>query len=161
MAWLFKEGMGITIARAAANSVTPARWIALRRVYHAARSLPDRLTHKRRHVLAIKRIARAPRPRRVLVVCHGNICRSPYLEAVLRQRLRDIVVTSAGFIGRGRTVPHIALGLGRERGIDLSNFRSQSLSKEKVRAADLILVMDARQARQLVSGFGAIAARIV
>jgi protein-tyrosine phosphatase len=89
----------------------------------------------------------------VLVVCHGNICRSPYLEAVLKRSMPDIRVESAGFVGPGRPVPPFALALSAERGLNLSAFRSRQLAPAMVRAADLILVMDAHQARSIERDF--------
>jgi protein-tyrosine phosphatase len=134
---------------------------ALTRVYHATRDLPDRVLHSRRRSLALRRVSAGPRPRRILIVCYGNICRSPYLQAVLQRRLPDVRVTSAGFVGGGRPVPSFSLSLSARRGLDLSGFRSQSVTKEKVKTADLIIVMDASQARHITKGFGGAAARIV
>jgi protein-tyrosine phosphatase len=99
--------------------------------------------------------------RTILVVCRGNICRSPYLQEVLRKLLPGVAVTSAGFVGRGRGVPNESLVLAGEREIDLANFRSQALTKEKVRQSDLVVVMDANQARALQEGFCGSPDRIV
>ena len=101
------------------------------------------------------------RPRSLLVVCYGNICRSPYLEAVLQRALPDVRVQSAGFFGPGRPVPPFALELGAKRGLDLSTFRSRPLLPTVVRGADLIVVMDAYQARHLERYFGVPRKRIV
>jgi protein-tyrosine phosphatase len=125
----------------------------IRLVFHALRGLPDRLLHQRRQFAACERLSRLNRPRRVLVVCHGNICRSPYLEAVLKRCMPDIRVESAGFVGPGRPVPPFALALGTERGLNLSAFRSRQLAPAMVHAADLILVMDAHQARSIERDF--------
>ena len=122
--------------------------------YHAARNLPDRALHRRRHSAARRRVSEMSRPRSILVVCHGNICRSPYLHAVLQRALPDIRVSSAGFIGRDRRVPFVSLEVSARRGINLSRFRSQSLTPENVRAADLIIVMEANQARYMERVFG-------
>lgn len=134
---------------------------ALSRIYHATRNLPDRVLRRRRHSLALRRLSAGPRPRRILVVCYGNVCRSPYLQALLQRELPDVRVTSAGFIGKGRPVPLFSLALGAQRGLDLSRFRSQSITKEKAKSADLIIVMDARQARHIAKGFGAGPERII
>jgi protein-tyrosine phosphatase len=91
-----------------------------------------------------------------LVVCHGNICRSPFAAALLRRawsRSR-IRVDSAGFLGPGRPPPAEAVAVGARYGLDLSAHRSQLLTAERVRAADLIVVMDVAQQRAVCNRFG-------
>jgi len=133
----------------------------IRRVLHAIRGLPDRLLHQRRHFAACDRLSRMNRPRSVLVVCYGNICRSPYLEAVLKRAMPGIRVTSAGFAGPGRAAPPVALAVSAQRGLNLSAFRSRQLVPAIVRDADLIVVMDAYQARSVERYFGVPRKRIV
>jgi protein-tyrosine phosphatase len=101
------------------------------------------------------------RPRSLLVVCHGNVCRSPYLEAVLQRDMPDVHVESAGFIGPGRPVPPFALAAAAERGLDLSTFRSRPLVPAVVRGADIIVVMDENQSRHVERDFGVPRKRIV
>ncbi len=122
-------------------------------VYHDAKNFGDRILHPRRHWAALQRLSRLGRPHRILVVCHGNICRSPYLEAALQRALPDIAVSSAGFIGPRRVVPPFSLEASARRGFDLSRFRSQLVTPEKVRNSDVIFVMDARQARHIQQRF--------
>lgn len=131
------------------------------RSYRAARNFPDRLLHQSRHDEIKRRLARWARPRKILVVCYGNVCRSPYLQAVLQRALPDITVTSAGFVGSGRRVPVISAALSAQRGLDLSRFRSRPLTAHVVRAADLIVVMDAAQAREIVRRFVVSPTRVV
>lgn len=79
---------------------------------------------------------------RVLVVCTGNICRSPMAEHLLREGLRgqDVVVASAGTYGLvGEGMQAHALDVLRERGIDGSAFRAQRLEALQVEGADLVL----------------------
>lgn len=99
------------------------------------------------------------------MVCHGNICRSPYaaarLHALLAARGAGADVASAGFIGPDRCSPGNAIHTARARGIDLTPHRSRLLSQALVSAADLIVVMDARQADALRLVFPAIAAPIL
>ena len=62
--------------------------------------------------------------RHILVVCVGNICRSPMAEAMLRDALReqiDTIVESAG-LGALVDLPasEHAVTLMRERGLDIS-----------------------------------------
>ena len=126
---------------------------AARHAYHTARNLPDRLLHQRRHRAACERLLRKNRPRGILVVCYGNVCRSPYLQAVLQRELPDVIVASAGFVGSDRPVPEISRAISGERGLDLSGFRSRPLAPTVVNGADLIIVMDSDQARQVAGRF--------
>ena len=141
------------------RALAPSR--ALKRVYHATCSLYDRVLHPRGHLAARRRLANAERPRRILVVCHGNICRSPYLQAVLQRSLSDVVVTSAGFVGSDRAVPQISVALSSQRGFDLSGYRSRPITQSKISDADLVIVMDAAQARQVARMFRVKRERIV
>ena len=84
--------------------------------------------------------------RHILVVCVGNICRSPMAEAVLRNALRgheEYTVESAG-LGALVDEPagEHAVALMSERGIDISSHRARQLQPELVNKADLILVME-------------------
>jgi len=101
-------------------------------------SLPD-LSH----------LAAAPTVR-VLMVCMGNICRSPTAHGVLAQRVADagladrITVDSAGthdyHVGRPpdeRAQQHAA-----RRGYDLSAQRARQLKAQDFDDFDLVLVMD-------------------
>jgi protein-tyrosine-phosphatase len=85
------------------------------------------------------------RPARILVVCYGNICRSPLVERLLRQSLDPsrVEVRSCGFIEReGRRTPEDYLPNALEAGIDLSSHRSAAITPEAVSWADAILLMD-------------------
>ncbi|HTE46133.1 MAG TPA: hypothetical protein VK636_12855, partial [Gemmatimonadaceae bacterium] len=105
-----------------------------------------------RHRAVAVRMQRNPRPDRVVVVCHGNIFRSPYLAAILRPLLPDVEILSAGFIGPPRPVPDDGRAVALERHVDLSGHLSKLLNRDILRSADLVIVMDARQARHLTVG---------
>lgn len=132
-----------------------------KRAYDATRNLPDRVLHRRRHLSVRRRLSRAQRPRKILVICHGNICRSPYLQAAIQRALPDLIVTSAGFVGSDRPVPEISIALSAKRGLDLSRYRSRPVTQSMVSDADLVIVMDSDQARQIRRGFRIERARIV
>lgn len=127
-----------------------------RRIARAIRHGPDRLLHRARRQAARRRVATL-RPKRILVLCHGNICRSPFAEAALRSRLdaAQAGVTSAGFILPGRPPPPLALEVAAECGYDLSRHRSRVVTHADVAAADLLLVMTQEQRRDVLSRFGA------
>jgi protein-tyrosine phosphatase len=87
---------------------------------------------------------------RILVLCHGNICRSPLLQAALTRHLAerqrsDVVVSSAGFGGAGRPTPPSGVAVAREMGFDLSAHRSTVLTAADLQRADLIVVMSGGQ----------------
>ena len=92
----------------------------------------------------------------MLVVCQGNICRSPFAAELLRPRLsgRGVRVDSAGFLGPGCRSPPEAITAAARYGVDLSAHRSQLLTMPGARAADLIVVMAPEQLRQVCDRFG-------
>lgn len=81
--------------------------------------------------------------RSVLLVCTGNICRSPYAEAVFKKHLGSIDVGSAGLAALvGHDADSTASSVAWARGIDLSLHRGKQISRALVGQSDLILVMD-------------------
>jgi len=79
---------------------------------------------------------------RVLVICTGNVCRSPYLERRLRQLLtgQDVLVESAGTralvgadIEPGSTVALEAVGA------DTKGFASRQLAPAMLDRADIVI----------------------
>lgn len=114
-----------------------------------------RLLHPLRRRVA-RQTLQGRAPRSVLVVCHGNICRSPLAAALLDRALAGTgtQIRSAGFIGFNRLVPREAVDAAARRGIDLSDHRSSPLTPDLVRSADLIVVMEPGQQRQVLERFG-------
>lgn len=125
----------------------------LKAFYRSTWHAYERTLHPLRHRALRRRLSRIRRPRRILVLCYGNVCRSPYLAALLRRALPDVAVTSAGFVGSGRGVPPNALAIGQQRGLDLSAHRSQLVSLWAITDADLVIVMDPEQARRVAISF--------
>ena len=101
--------------------------------------------------------------RDLLVICHGNICRSPFAAAILELRLGPLGITthSAGFLGQGRPAPVHAITAARARGVDLASHRSRLLVPSLLHAADLILVMEGAQRNTLRHDFGVPDSRIL
>ena len=84
----------------------------------------------------------------ILVICIGNICRSPIAEGLLKRALPEKTVRSAG-IGAmiGHPADPFAIQIMQEQGIDISAHRAQSLMTWMVSEADVILTMDLDQKR--------------
>lgn len=79
----------------------------------------------------------------ILCVCTGNICRSPVAEAVLRDGLPDVVVSSAGLHALvGRDIDPDTAAAARDQGIPLAPHAARMFTSELGEAAELILVMD-------------------
>ncbi|HWH02182.1 MAG TPA: hypothetical protein VN674_00720 [Gemmatimonadales bacterium] len=129
------------------------------------RHLPDRLLHSWRRQHATRWLSDMPAPATVLIMCHGNICRSPYAAHRLRELLaragRAGTAESAGFIGPDRPSPGNAIATAASRGIDLKPHRSRLVSKQLIDSAQLIVVMEARQADALRLVFGHLNAPIL
>lgn len=89
---------------------------------------------------------------RILLVCVGNICRSPTAEYLLRDRLRDasLQISSAGL---GALEDHpmdaTAASLLSEHGIDASAHRGRQLQATMLREVDLVLVMEKSHAARI------------
>jgi protein-tyrosine-phosphatase/predicted ATP-grasp superfamily ATP-dependent carboligase len=110
-------------------------------------ALPGVSVRRRMHALAqIRQGLRAGAPSPFLLfVCLGNICRSPFAEALLRIRLphSPIAIASAGMIPQlGRRPPPLALEAAATHGIDLSAHRSVFLTRELLERASLVIVFD-------------------
>jgi protein-tyrosine-phosphatase len=84
---------------------------------------------------------------RILFVCTGNTCRSALADALARKvaverGLVDVEIVSAGTSAwDGAPASDGALLVGMERGLDLSQHRAQTLTRDLVREASLVLAM--------------------
>ncbi len=94
--------------------------------------------------------------RRILFICSGNICRSPYAEARLRAFFRSknigCHVVSCGTLRLiGRRAADDMIAVAHERGLDLSDHRSRALSKLLITAADIVFAMSPEHRREVLS----------
>ena len=85
---------------------------------------------------------------RILVVCTGNICRSPFIERLLQHQLderwpgpdREFIVRSAGTAALvGSTMDPQAAAQLESYGGDPSGFRARDLSPALIAESDLVL----------------------
>ncbi|HAV2277236.1 TPA: protein tyrosine phosphatase [Serratia marcescens] len=88
----------------------------------------------------------------VLVICTGNICRSPIAERLLRKALPNKKIDSAGV---GALVDHpaddSALRVAEKHGLSLEGHRGTQFTAQLGRQYDLILVMEKRHIERITS----------
>ena len=94
----------------------------------------------------------------ILVVCTGNVCRSPIAEGLLRVALEARLgaeapdVTSAGTMGwAGSGADPNSVAAAAERGVDISGHRARELEPAEIARSALILGMATEHARAVVA----------
>ena len=102
---------------------------------------------------------------KILFVCHGNICRSPMAEYVLRDMIQkepllhspqpgmpDISVASAATSTEeiGNPVHHGTRNILRRHGIDTSGKRARRMTKRDYEEYDYLIVMDEWNIRNIL-----------
>jgi protein-tyrosine phosphatase len=93
----------------------------------------------------------------VLMVCMGNICRSPTAEGVLRQKVQAAGLDSSVHIDSAGTIDyHVgsppderSARHARKRGYDLSSLRARQVHARDFERFDLILAMDWENLQEL------------
>lgn len=79
----------------------------------------------------------------ILVVCVGNICRSPVGERLLKDRLPRLRVESAGLGALvGEPVDAQMAEVAAQHGLDVSGHAARQFSRDLARSFDLVLVME-------------------
>lgn len=102
----------------------------------------------------------------VVFVCLGNICRSPFAEAVARRHsngspARDVRWSSAGIrTNQAAAPPEDAVRVAETFGVSLACHRPQPLTAEMMVASDMVVVMEATQMTTLRQRFPDYAQRI-
>lgn len=89
-------------------------------------------------------LARLQTARRVVFVCTGNICRSPFAERYARTVFANgFTFQSCGHLPRrSRRPPAVAVETAAEFGVDLADHRSQLLTPALLEAADVVFTFD-------------------
>ena len=82
---------------------------------------------------------------KILMVCLGNICRSPLAEGILKSKLPDnFFVDSAGTGGwhAGEQPDPRSIAIAKDNGIDISLQRARQFTKNDFKTFDRIYAMD-------------------
>ena len=93
----------------------------------------------------------------ILMVCLGNICRSPLAEGILRKHLESLhlphSIDSAGTINfhSGSTPDVRAIQVAADNGIDISRLAARQVSKIDFEKFDYIFAMDRNNYKDLMS----------
>lgn len=87
--------------------------------------------------------------RNVLVLCTGNMYRSPLAGAIIKSERPQLMVKTAGFGGSGHRAGKPIREAAEALGLDLSEHRSVTVDKAAVEWADVVLVMSDVHIRRL------------
>lgn len=83
---------------------------------------------------------------KILMVCLGNICRSPLAEGILKSKLdaNKYKVDSAGTANyhTGKSPDPRSISVAKKNGIDISNQEAQQFHSKHFQIFDFIFVMD-------------------
>jgi len=92
---------------------------------------------------------------RILFVCRGNICRSPFAERLLTNlKLAGVTARSAGTMPfTGRPAPELAQQQAVLQGVDLASHRSKTLDPADIESSDLIVIFDNINWNDIVSKY--------
>lgn len=101
----------------------------------------------------------------ILMVCIGNICRSPMAEALLLDQLKmnhpEVTVQSAGLAALvGEPADPMVQELMLLKGLDISSHRAKLITSITLSDIDLILPMTTRQQEQIVSKFPSLSKKV-
>jgi protein-tyrosine phosphatase len=91
---------------------------------------------------------------KILMVCLGNICRSPLAEGIMRSKLsNDFIVDSAGTGGwhAGELPDKRSIATAKNKGLDITNQRARQFKTSDFESFDYIYVMDNSNYKDVVA----------
>lgn len=91
---------------------------------------------------------------KILMVCLGNICRSPLAEGILKSKLsNDFIVDSAGTANYhvGSSPDKRSIAVARKHGFDISNLSGRQFDISDFDIFDIIYVMDESNFQNVVN----------
>jgi protein-tyrosine phosphatase len=94
----------------------------------------------------------------ILVLCTGNICRSPYGEAKLKIAMPNKKITSAGVATeksrlQDKPADPLAVKIAQEMGGDITHHRAKQVTQDLIDEYELILAMERNQLDTLCQQF--------
>jgi len=90
---------------------------------------------------------------RLVFVCKGNICRSPYAEVVARAKGLSSISCGTD-VRRIAPTDDNAVHAGLKRGVELRDHMSRNLDSLEINENDLLVVMEPSQAEIIKAKFG-------
>jgi len=93
---------------------------------------------------------------KILMVCLGNICRSPLAEGIMKHKCEerglDWTIDSAGTSGwhKGELPDSRSISTAQEHGIDITDQRSRQFLESDFSNFDLILAMDSSNYQDII-----------
>jgi protein-tyrosine phosphatase len=130
----------------------PARAAAVRRLFESQESRRRRIER-----------ASALRPDRLIIVCHGNIMRSAFAVAYLKQvapGLSSRIIGVGTHASQESPAQDSALRVANEFGVSLESHLSAPLEAVTIGAGDVIVCMDRANEANVVARFAAHAERV-
>ncbi len=91
---------------------------------------------------------------KILMVCLGNICRSPMAEGIMRKLgEKKVEVDSAGTADYhiGFQPDKRMIATAKEHGVDISNLRARQFQSDDFDSFDLIFAMDSSNYQDIIS----------
>ena len=97
-----------------------------------------------------------PRKTKILVVCLGNICRSPLAHGILESKLsleNNCIIDSAGTANYhiGSKPDHRSIAIAKTNGIDISHQKARQFIREDFDRYDIIYAMDTSNYNNIVT----------
>ena len=93
---------------------------------------------------------------KIIMVCLGNICRSPLAEGILKEKVKknglDWIVESAGTGSwhAGELADRRSIAVAKVHGLDITDQRAQQFKVEDLDNYDLIFAMDASNYQDII-----------
>lgn len=94
---------------------------------------------------------------RILMVCLGNICRSPLAEGIMRHKIQahqlnwEVDSAGTGSWHSGEAPDTRSIAIAQKHGLDISGQKARQINAADLENFDLILTMDSSNYRDVLS----------